>query len=1428
MAEAPKQQPSYVGNPTSIPGKMITTEWPTPGLDDRIVKLRKDFRKFSKLPRRGSKYSGPNAEKFCDFRFATAKATDQIGWVDLYYVNERKNQDEYNFEISYPYTDKNYPTVTRTYVVLRGDQRSKEPDADSKDPVYGDLSLTDHKVIRLQQNELDALFVGIQRVYERLPSPVIFSAQLNQYQQEVVVAEQEDINPEFPTVSAVTESAKVERKTTAKAKSTLANTESVFPDTNYKVSRDDAVVPYRHRKFLAALPSVQVSGVLAGNASLPTLANVDWDASDHQITKYKHQISRTVRNLTAPIALLEYRITNDQQVSTTTETWARGMQSLIPTTLIIEGDVIQLGNHESIKSVTTIPDVFSQSVYEAEISDPVPPKFRVVVPVVSSSQTSEGRAVPPVLGTGELQRRDEQTKVFWHRLTIKGRDVTQLPVSLVSYELTPELQIGQVKETLARGLQTLSPNERTIKGSVDNLGNATSLKSVTTVPNVFGRREYTTNVPDTLPERFRVKVPTLEVAATIPGQAIQQLTLGTGELEVKDQQEKEFTHRVTIRGRDIAHLPVSLINYELTPEQQIGRVTDTLATGLQTLSPNERLIKGSVEDLGNQTSLKSTTTVPNVFSQVVYESEIPDPVPQKFKVAIPVGTLTQTTAGTAVPPVLGTGELQRRDEQTKQFWHRQTIKYRDPSHLPTSLVSYELTPDQQIGRVTETLATGLQTLSPNERLIKGSVDNLGNNTSLKSATTVPNVFSQAIYETEIPDPVPQKFKVAIPVNTFIQTTAGTASPPVLGTGELQRKDEQIKEFWHRRTVRNRDVTQLPRSLVSYELTPEQQVGTVTETLAAGLQSLSPNELLIKGSVEDLGNQTSLKSTTSVPVVFSKQEYRTTIPDSLPERFRVAIPTYEVSQTIHGQASATPHLGTGELERQDIQETDFKHRTSVKSRSVAAGVVLVSYKLTKDKQVETLLETFASGIQTISPNALTIEADVTNLGNNTSIQSVGTVDQLFTEPSFEVTIPDLVPPEFKANAPTTITESLIGGLAGIPTLGTGDISRSQRQVNQFVYRDRLETRAGIALPKQFINKELTREFGGGDTDIIRTLDLVGAPTVTDLDEGLIVLKSEIRDLGNGMALKETQQLRGVAWPPVPSSLWDDNMRVQYAETKQTVDAGTGPVLDPGGDTFAWISEVKGIDKWKSALINTNKPAPIYTSPETALITREFRPYRFPGYLNFAGNGYYTRGATAVLVEHVIRTWWVKSVETPEIVYDKIVTGDVIINNLSLTGLEYARNVLHDGFSFGTLSFPATTPTATDYSLGRSSGSTLQNFAGVLFTNRGTGYHAGDNLLISDGTHSMHVSVDTVVDFPGQAGAIGTTTSVGGDFPTGFYGPLPGVGGAGSGALFSVGAANLPTYVPGTAWIGTYKIIDASVVPEKEPNIWKCQTKSVIME
>jgi hypothetical protein len=141
-------------------------------------------------------------------------------------------------------------------------------------------------------------------------------------------------------------------------------------------------------------------------------------------------------------------------------------------------------------------------------------------------------------------------------------------------------------------------------------------------------------------------------------------------------------------------------------------------------------------------------------------------------------------------------------------------------------------------------------------------------------------------------------------------------------------------------------------------------------------------------------------------------------------------------------------------------------------------------------------------------------------------------------------------------------------------------------------------------------------------------------------------------------------------------------------------------------FAWVSEVKAIDKWRSWIVNTSKPTPDYDSESDALISYEFKPFKFPGLLTTATFGYYVRSSYAELIQHKLRTWWLKSPTTPtvgipgsgmDVEIEEIIPDTIIISTLNdVTVLAYSGMVLHDDLTtFGSLFWPETTPNYTDY-------------------------------------------------------------------------------------------------------------------------------------
>jgi hypothetical protein len=188
----------------------------------------------------------------------------------------------------------------------------------------------------------------------------------------------------------------------------------------------------------------------------------------------------------------------------------------------------------------------------------------------------------------------------------------------------------------------------------------------------------------------------------------------------------------------------------------------------------------------------------------------------------------------------------------------------------------------------------------------------------------------------------------------------------------------------------------------------------------------------------------------------------------------------------------------------------------------------------------------------------------------------------TMDSYEVSIPDLLPEEFRATLPITTHEDTLIGTASLPTLATGDLMRKQEQIAYNTYRLTVRGRAGITLPQVITNKETTSQFGGGDINVTLTLDLFNN---LSLDEGLLVLvPSEIRQLDsqvNGLAVKTSKILNDTAWPILQGTHVDPQNGIAVSIQRQTVAAGT-----TGGLSGSTYVEIRPHDKWKSISISSS--------------------------------------------------------------------------------------------------------------------------------------------------------------------------------------------------------------------------------------------------
>lgn len=418
------QQPDLYAPKRPVPAKPVVQSYPTPDLSDRIYVVRKDSRLGdSKLPGKGDAYEGPEKERYEGFIFATAKPSDQTGWVDLFYLNVRANENDYNLEITYPWVSKDYPRYTRTYVVLRSSYETPLPD--TPDPVNGNLLLVDEHVTRFQDPVLDALFVGVQRVFERVPAP-----------------------------------------------------------TTYEVEKFESVLPYKMR---VAVPQVRVTTIEEGPALQPDVPPSTWAKSEKSDSAFRKTVVTAKRDLPAEgIVFTSEKLTRDQQVARVTESWKHEQQHLTPTPTMIEGDVEQVGDGTTIKSETETDDVFPERAFAAAIEDPVPSEFSDLAPLRTESETKTAQASPPNLQSGELRVSEAQKTEFNLRREVVKRDVTKLPKTKKDYQLggiqTHGSEFGGTLETastLDKVPQQVEEGFDIIGSSVKSLPGGLSLRRTT-------------------------------------------------------------------------------------------------------------------------------------------------------------------------------------------------------------------------------------------------------------------------------------------------------------------------------------------------------------------------------------------------------------------------------------------------------------------------------------------------------------------------------------------------------------------------------------------------------------------------------------------------------------------------------------------------------------------------------------------------------------------------------------------------------------------------------------------------------------------------------------------------------------------------------------------------------------------------------------
>lgn len=591
--------------------------------------------------------------------------------------------------------------------------------------------------------------------------------------------------------------------------------------------------------------------------------------------------------------------------------------------------------------------------------------------------------------------------------------------------------------------------------------------------------------------------------------------------------------------------------YSVNGPQLIGKATDndgqlvTVTTQRKGadgyIPPNPtatRTVEVSREDA--ESLVERVVDTPEVFTAKTFSLERPDPIPQKFRVAVPLQSNQEVVAGEAELPTLLTGEISRTEEQRNKFIKRTTATSRDQTVLPKTLTQKATNNERQEVTITETLQLGDTDEVPTATKTVES-EALGDGNFVVRKTEVPEVFAGETYRKAKEDITPQKFKAAQEDTVFEQTIAGIANPNItLDEGEFAKSEEQVNKFVKRVSTTSRAITSAV-TLSEKVLTPEGLIGSRVLTLASGNQSFTPSAKMIDASVEALGDGRTVKTETTIPKIFDGKSIRKSKPDLTPEKFRAQQEELLTEENVEGTVDNALSLGGGEFSKTEQQVTEFVKRISTTSRDITAAVSLQESILTPQGQRATRTIRLANGPQTINPSATLIDASVEELGDGRTIKTEITVPVVFDEKQESKQKPDIIPPEFRASLQDlTTAEVKAGTTATVGQLAIEEVSKTVQRITEQKVRETKTVRAQGPYPA--LNEQLIDNDG---IKVSRKRTVVdGAQFITPT----ATVSGQVQALGDGYTLKIEDTKAKVFRGSTFSQEKPDNIPVEFRAEK----------------------------------------------------------------------------------------------------------------------------------------------------------------------------------------------------------------------------------------------------------------------------------------
>lgn len=249
--------------------------------------------------------------------------------------------------------------------------------------------------------------------------------------------------------------------------------------------------------------------------------------------------------------------------------------------------------------------------------------------------------------------------------------------------------------------------------------------------------------------------------------------------------------------------------------------------------------------------------------------------------------------------------------------------------------------------------------------------------------SVPAVFARQQFSAERPDPLPSKFRAAVPDVETSALVAGTAQQPTLTVPQdLSASETQETQFLKRVSRRLRPDPDYPVTFTETTRTNAGQLATVTSVLDLGVQTAETGPLIESSEVTDLGDGRSIKVTAKVQQVFEQPAFTRLKEDLTPPKFRAAVTEQVEERTTDGVAAMPESLMASEIEKSEQQLTVFTKRVRTRERDVTTTATLSGQTFTTELGGGTaeVIEQYGTN-PTITPGFGTIAAEKENLGDN---------------------------------------------------------------------------------------------------------------------------------------------------------------------------------------------------------------------------------------------------------------------------------------------------------------------------------------------------------------------------------------------------------------------------------------------------------------